>query len=333
MKAVLAIIINTFLSYEFVFVFTLIAVFFLIIGMYVKNTVLRIGCLVFFSIFLALAVTEYVLSFRDNFNSPWVFKMRHINDINKIYKIHKISEYDNKFRYTKCNVSSENSYVFLGCSFIFGAKLNDEDTVTYYFSKLMNFEANVINCGIPGHSINTSKNILNNDLIYDLCQNKKINHFFYLMIYDHLSRNFRILDPSDNMLYENGKYSRVKQPLGIFKIIFAKSYIFNKIFLPVIEQHNMLFYEEYMIESFESINKIIEDKYSSKLTIIIWPEFDQAFIDKLNNKNFDVIVLPEYFNSETSGCKIPNDGHPTAKANKEIAQILYNHINKTNAAN
>jgi len=341
-----------FLNYEFVFIFFFFSTVFFILTTYIKKQTFRIVLLGAFSVFLSLAICEYILSFKDSYSTPWFFTIKHIENINAINitfdkginnrrftnNLEKeedvvYSQYDNKLRYTKGKINSENTYVFLGCSFVFGTGLNDENTVTYYFSKLMNFTANVINCGIPGHSINTSKYILNNDLVYDLCPNKKINHFFYFLIYDHIPRNFRILDPSDNMLYENGKYSRVKQPLGIFKIIFAKSYIFNKIFLPVIEQHNTLFYEEYMIESFESINKIIEDKYSSKLTIIIWPEFDQAFIDKLNNKNFDVIVLPEYFNSETSGCKIPNDGHPTAKANKEIAQILYNHINKTNAAN
>ena len=77
-----------------------------------------------------------------------------------------------------------------------------------------------------------------------------------------------------------------------------------------------------------SRTKNLESSYSSKLTIIVWPDsYGERFTKKLEEKNFDLIFLPEYFALEEKGYKIKNDGHPTAKANEEIAQILYNHIN------
>ena len=52
------------------------------------------------------------------------------------------------------------------------------------------------------------------------------------------------------------------------------------------------------------------------------------FIDKLKNTNLDLIFLDEKFSSHDKGYRIKNDSHPSAKANKEIAEILYNHINE-----
>lgn len=335
-----------FLNYEFILIYIFFCIIFFLLGLYIKKHIIRIFFLVFFSVFLSLGICEYILSFKDSYSTPWFFTIKHIENINAINitfdkgiknrrfanNLEKeedvvYSQYDNKLRYTKGKMNSENTYVFLGCSFVFGMGLNDENTVTYYFSKLMNFTANVINCGIPGHSINTSKNILNNDLVYDLCPNKKINHFFYLLIYEHYARNFRILDPSDNMMYENGEYNRVKQPLGLFKIIFARSYIFRKIFLPVIDKYNEKFYIDYEIQCLKEIEKIIQEKYNSKLTIIVWPGIQSQILDKLIKEKFDVIFLKAYFRLKRKEYQLP-DGHPTAKANKEIAQILYNHINK-----
>jgi hypothetical protein len=56
--------------------------------------------------------------------------------------------YKNGFRYTKGNKNSKESYVFLGCSYTYGDALNHNETLPYYFSKLMNFQKNILNCGV-----------------------------------------------------------------------------------------------------------------------------------------------------------------------------------------
>ena len=61
----------------------------------------------------------------------------------------------------------------------------------------------------------------------------------------------------------------------------------------------------------------------------VWPNYySEYFLKKLKSTNLDLIFLPNKFNSMRDGYEIQNDGHPTAKANEEIAEILYNHINK-----
>lgn len=347
MYELLKIISDKICNFEFVFIFLFLSVLFFLLLLYTHKQTFRIVFLVFFSVFLSLGIIEYILSFKDDFSPAWSFKIRNIKDINKILICSEkgrisdkefgnasseqntvfYSEYDNKFRYTQCNTYSKFSYVFLGCSFTFGDMLNDDNTSPYYFSKLMNFKANVINCGVQGHALNMANNILKNDLIYDLCPNKKVEHFFYSLINDHDSRIFRILDPSDNKIYSNGIYIRVKQPFGIFKIIFARSYIFRKLFLPVIDEYNKDFYIDYSIKTFKEMEQIIKEKYKSKLTIILWPCVKKGIVEKLIDAKFDIILLPHYFNSKKYGYRL-HDLHPSAKANEEIAQILYNHISK-----
>ena len=56
-------------------------------------------------------------------------------------------------------------------------------------------------------------------------------------------------------------------------------------------------------------------------------------MNKLKGTNLDLIALPDKFNSQEEGYRIKIDGHPTAKANEEIAQILYNHINEKEKIN
>ncbi|MDD2524315.1 MAG: hypothetical protein PHT81_05675 [Endomicrobiaceae bacterium] len=246
---------------------------------------------------------------------------------NILYDV-RYSLYDGNIRYTKCDVNSKISYIFLGCSFTFGDGVNDNQTLPYCFSKKTAFKFNVLNCGVQGHASNTAINILNGRLIENSCRNSEIKNFFYVLILDHISRNFRILDPSDAKRYKESKLKYIYQPYGRIKIIFARSHIFRKIFLPAIDSHNWQFYNDYMIESLSEINGIVKNKYNSKLTIVIWPEFKQVFVDELKNRGFDVILLPEYFNSESLGYRISHDRHPSAKVNEEIAGILYNHINK-----
>ncbi len=78
------------------------------------------------------------------------------------------------------------------------------------------------------------------------------------------------------------------------------------------------------------MNKIVEEKYNSKLTIIICDKesYSKYFINELKKTSLDLIFLEDKFNFEDKGYRIKNDGHPSAKANEEIAEILYNHINE-----
>lgn len=54
------------------------------------------------------------------------------------------------YRDTPGDVRAAETYVFWGDSFTFGIFLNDDQTLPYYFSRLLGFEQNVMNLGVPG---------------------------------------------------------------------------------------------------------------------------------------------------------------------------------------
>lgn len=358
--------IQHFLNYEFAYIFLLFFLIFAILIFFIKIKSFRMFFFILLAIFFVLGIYEIILSFYMPYPTTKVdseylnkieiddilLKRKHKMIFDKILQCRIYNEdidtlidkndrvryktvfdviefmYNNRFRYTAGNSDSKQTYIFFGCSFAFGSGLNNEDTLPYYFSKLMGFKNNVINAGVPGKGTNAILNILNNASFQPFIKHdSKIIHCFYLLIGDHIWRNFRIeSDCLDNLLVVNNKMEHVKQPFGIFKIIFARSYVFKKLFLPIIEKHNKHFYENYLIKSLETINQIICKKYNSELTVIIWSGLNQEFINRLKKCRLDIIFLPDYLNSEEEGYIIPYDGHPSAQANEKIANMLYEHI-------
>ena len=236
------------------------------------------------------------------------------------------------FRYTLCDENSKEAYIFLGCSFTYGDGCNDNETVSYYFSKKFDFKKNVINLGLPGRSSNTALNILNNDVFAKLLvPQTDIKYFFYSVIEDQIHRNFSMIASQDYYLYKGNKFIYVKAPFSKIRYMFIHSYIFQKIFYYRIEEHNYKYYEDYMIKSLKEMDKIVREKYKSKLVVLLWnnnyKEYSENFLKQIKDSKLDYIFLPDRLNAQDDMYKSTYDLHPRYKANEEIAEILYNHIN------
>lgn len=147
-------------------------------------------------------------------------------------------------------------------------------------------------------------------------------------------RNFSISDSHDYYLYDKNKFSTVDIPFRKIKYFFINSFIFRKVFLRKIEGCNYRYYEDYMVKSLEEINRIVQEKYNSKLVVILWnknyKEYSEYFLTKIKNTDLDLIFLPDKFNVQDDKYKSSYDLHPRYKANEEIAEILYDHINNLN---
>lgn len=258
-------------------------------------------------------------------------------DLNEVIKINEqelifdyVQEtYSNGFRYTKSNLDAKEGFVFLGCSFTYGHGVKDEDTLTYQFAKFYDFERFIINCSCGGRGTNFSFSVMDSDVIYKFInKNQKVNYFIYSAMEDHINRNFNIRTfniADDAYIVKNGKLSVVKEPLGVLKKLFQKSYIFNKFFLNIINKRNKIYYEQYFIEKLLEMNKLAKEKYDSEFIVIIWPGFQNRVIKQLENLDLNIIFLDNKF--EDYKYKLKNDGHPNGLANKEIAQILFDYIN------
>ncbi|MGE4385440.1 MAG: hypothetical protein AB7E39_06220 [Endomicrobiaceae bacterium] len=252
-------------------------------------------------------------------------------EIHKIYRNHtKIfdvvyTEYANGFRYTKCNAESDQSYVFFGCSYVFGYGLDDNETFPYYFSKMTDFDYNIVNCGCSGRSSNTALNILESGVLNKFIkQNSNVKLFVYEMMSKSAKRNFQYTGNVD-WIYKNGTFKYPDQPYNFLLKNFSYSYVFNKFFLNIIAEHNKDFYEKYFIKSLEKMNELIRTKYGSQMLIIVW-DVDSSLKTKLLNTKINIIFLPDKF-IYGSDYKISEqyDGHPAAKANAALAKIIFDY--------
>lgn len=351
-------------THIFFIIFISISLFFLIFVTICQNKYIKIVNIFCFSIFFTLSMVELFLSFylkptillpynaklfdTQIYNADNLNKERSINvfgkkryerifykndDIKKINKDNVIYDveytlYNNDIRYTQSNENSSDMYIFMGCSFVFGEGLNDNETLPYFFSKKFNFNKHILNLGVRGKSTNTSISILKKDIIDQFKKNSKIKHVFYIVFADYF-RNFRIEADNtacDNWIFKNNKWERTKQPYGLIKIIFAKSYIFMATFQILLEQHYIPLYKRYFINSLYEIEQFIRQKYDADFTIVIYPDSIFKFNELKKTKLNKIILDKKFWNFEY---KIKDDGHPNAKANEEIAKILFSYINKS----
>ena len=352
-------------KFEFVFYLFILSILFILLSFLFKNNNLKKINLILFSILLSLSISEFVFCITNKpilvkgrhesiykLNSLKLKRIRHLNilgvcnrifsedfnenvddiikDKSKIIFDNIIRMYDNTFRYTKRNNNSDTSIVFLGCSFTYGHGLNDNQTLPYCFSEKYNFNINVLNCAIGGMGINTAYNIINSGVLNKLLinNNSNVKYFIYSLINDHIERAFRTSSfnlSDDNYVLDDNKFVRTKEPFGILKIIFKKSYIFNKYLINIINDKNKDFHEQYFIDRTLKVRDLALEKYNAELIIVVWPEVEQKIIERLKEENINLIILDKKFNNNKY--KIKNDGHPNEKANKEIAQILFDYIN------
>ena len=244
------------------------------------------------------------------------------------FMYYQCTTYSNLFRYTQSNLNSQDGFVFIGCSFTYGVGLDDKETLPYYFSQLYNFDKFVINCSMGGRGTNFAFNIMESDIVYKFNKDVKIKYFIYSVIQDQIARNFNVSGfylNDDNFILENGKFVRAKEPLGFLKVIFKESYIFHRFFIDFINNENKEFYKQYFIDTVIKMKKLALEKYNAELIVVLWPDIEQQIIEKLKKENINTIVLNKKF--EEDEYKIVKDSHPNAKANKEIAKILFDYIN------
>ena len=288
---------------------------------------------ILFAIHMPILVSRKNNSFSiDNLDTETIKVRATIREIEKndkeqfIYYQCKI--YSNFFRYTESNLNSNDGFVFLGCSFTYGAGLYDKETLPYYFSQLYNFDKLVINCSMGGRGTNFAFNIMESDFVYKFNKDVKIKYFIYSVIQDQINRNFNVSTfylNDDNFILKNGNFIRAKEPLGFLKVIFKKSYIFHRFFIDFINNRNKEFYKQYFINTLIKMKNLAIEKYNAELIVVLWPDIEQQIIEKLKKENINTIVLNKKF--EEREYKIIKDDHPNAKANKEIAQILFDYIN------
>ena len=230
------------------------------------------------------------------------------------------------------NINSNlGSIIVVGCSFVYGSGLNEDETITYKISELL--DNPVYNFGFISKAINTFITFIEVGLLEEIVKTPP-----KIVIYNYGDFHIqRLVMP--NLFYEdneflyyikNYKLERKRPPFFVSRSI-VLSLIREKIFL--FFQSNSLKYREYLKlllkMHFLEMKKIIDSKYKDvKYIIIVYfdaPIFEEISQD-LEKEGFVILRNREGdlgvdVSDETY--QLP-DGHPSAKAWETVVPHLVN---------
>lgn len=223
------------------------------------------------------------ISYIDNYRSNYSPQSYIFQKINK-----------NKFNYFRNNIYNKNynneSIIFFGCSYTFGAQLSDEQTLSNKLAKKLNI--NVYNFGICASGIQHMLSLLQNNNFYNLIKEEP-KYAIYTIIPDHFGRLQKYIFPSPmmtngiNLQYElkNSKLKKRYIPLNLFSKSFLVKSIYYQIdtkrndFEPNIKEQNNLLAYYIFTESFQ----ILKKKYPNIKFIILRYETENDYAEEYEN--------------------------------------------------
>ncbi len=259
-------------------------------------------------------ITDKYLNFKVLKPNTEVSAIKKIDD-NVVYDVVYTSD-KSSFRQTKGNIKA-NTYIFMGCSYMFGVGVNDNETIPYYFSQLSDFKYNVINAAFPSTATYISYALLDSNKLIE-CVDTKIEYIIYEFFSDHIYRNL----VGSNIVYKIDAGNLVKvekgEPIEIFT---------NKILQSKYKEKGL----NLTIKLLEEMNKLAAEKYNSKFLVVLYEFYDHDNITKdlktaLDELNIENIYTNIRINNNIDYYVIKRDDHLTKNANKEIAQRIYNYI-------
>ena len=233
-----------------------------------------------------------------------------------VYSV-KYKSDENSFRYTPGN-KNNNTFIFLGCSFMFGEGINDNETLPYFFSEKVNFNYNVINAGVPGTATNTAYIALNSNKFINTV-NTKIDYIIYGFFFDHIYRNIVGAHQEGAFKLKNNKLTVVDN--GVSDDVFS-----NKILRKYYKNEAI----NLTIKLIQEMKILAEEKYKAQFLVFLYDPYEsitmeiKKILDELGIQNICSTI--NYSDKPDGYYMIKNECHPTGNANKENALTIYNYI-------
>ena len=233
----------------------------------------------------------------------------------------------NEQGFRKVPVRTENPLqpplLFFGDSFTFGIGVNDDEAFVSRIAEKLQVERNVYNFGLSGGSPAEFLLILQNQVIEkEGIDTKKTCSAYYLIINDH---RYRILS---SRARNTGNFLTARQKADIAFVYWTKTRLFYK--SELFHAISAKFHKQLYIAYLKEAEKILREKYSTTLTVVVYPDCMPDMIDQLKQAGFRLLflkdVMPDYKGYHTRRVdlkyEIPYDGHPTAKTHQLIADFL-----------
>lgn len=219
----------------------------------------------------------------------------------------------NSFRFTPGNVNN-TTYIFLGCSYVFGEGVNDNETLPYYFSKKLNFDYNVINAGFRATGTDFAYTLLKSNKFNDF-MNKKIDYIIYGFFDDHIYRNLSgIFQIKDNKLIET-EQKRIARMVE---------------FSPTLKKYYKNDAIKLTVKLIQEMKILAQQKYKSRFLVFLYDpqqEITQKIKQYLDELDIENLCSEIDYSSKPEGYyAIKNECHPTSNANMENADTIYRYI-------
>lgn len=247
------------------------------------------------------------------------------------------------YRNTSGDEKADSAYIFLGCSFMFGFGLNDDETVPYYFSEANDFASAIANLGVSGYGPHQSLRDLELDyhLSRTAIRSDAVKGIFFTFIDDHQRR---IADPvlldAPYFMLENGtlvykglygdnlhvasRHPRLSMLVTRSRILSA---LVQKLVLTRGSEEVARRWET-AFALFGSMDKLCRDRYGVGVTFLYWDN-DLEVVSKARAHGLDVVFIDDILGPgwRLEAVKYYSfDGHPSAYANKLVGRYLFDRV-------
>lgn len=247
---------------------------------------------------------------------------------------------ENSLRKTRLAAQSPTKFAqFYGCSMTFGEGVNSDETIPYLFAaKDSSYQA--YNFAFSGYGPTQMLARLQTNKLDSIVEEKK-GFGVYIFIPDHVNR---VINTYTNYSYNHGNVPKyVLEKAGVVrKGTFATDSKFRNALFDWMAKSNILrvFHVGYPFKITEqdyeltaevllASAKEFEKKFqSNRFFVVIYPSNadNTPMVKLLQSKGLKVLDYSKLFNPSDEGLSIPNDEHPTLKANQLLVEKLYQDI-------
>ena len=239
---------------------------------------------------------------------------------------------DRRVRVTRGNPNGD-TWLFMGCSVMFGEGVNDDETLPAYFSADLGYQANVVNLGFHGYGPHQMLRSLELDLPRPFVHGA-VRQVVYEGIWSHARRAAGdvMWDPygpsyalsRDGVTYVGPFHNHLT---GFIIEVLDKSHVFRFVL------DRTLYRVSVTDEDIERYARILErsaqlslEKYGAGF-LVVFRDGNEGpslrIMQRLRKTNLQILPLSEVIpRSDWRGLTFPSDGHPKPEFNRRLAAAL-----------
>ena len=239
---------------------------------------------------------------------------------------------DRGVRVTRGNPNGD-TWLFMGCSIMFGEGVNDDETLPTYFSADLGYQANVVNLAFHGYGPHQMLRSLELDLPRPLIHGV-VRKVVYEAIANHAWRaaghdSWDLYGPSYSLSREGVTYVGPfhNQLTGLLLEALQKSNFFR------IVLDRTLFRVRVTDEDIERYARILErsaqlsrKQYGAGFLVVFrgWDnDLSPRVLQRLRKTNLQILMVSDVIpRRDWAGLKLPIDGHPNPEYHRRLAAAL-----------